>query len=414
LHVAVLNGNLDIVRLLLWKDADVDIKNKAGWTPLHEASKNGSLEICSALLHKNADPKVTTGDGSSALHYLVSRKFDDADLPLQEEVISQMLALGADVNHHTNSNEETPLHYCAMRGLNAVARILLDRGANINVKNKRGYTPLHIAILQAQQEMLKIFLEYGADMTISSKDGTCTELAKGNAQMLQIINEHANKTTPLPSPTKSKAPDQSTPDQSTNDQAMKKVSSRRSLPPVPPKKGEDVSKLPYYYGTLERSVAEQMVTAYAKDCLMLRASSVKDCFALTVCSKTNQHIMHLLVYPRSSGGYSIQDCEDTNTYGSLSELISKSPICAGFAALAKKEDPTPPSQQQPSTPPSSTQPSPVQSPTPPPQQPNNLKVQLEKAQNIIATTLSSINQKDALTKNKEQLKVVLKDLTSLL
>jgi ankyrin repeat protein len=50
--VAVLSGNLDMVRLLLWKDADVDIKNDAGWTALHEAAKNSTLEIFDALLDK--------------------------------------------------------------------------------------------------------------------------------------------------------------------------------------------------------------------------------------------------------------------------------------------------------------------------------------------------------------------------
>lgn len=30
LHIAVISGNLEMIRLLLWKDADVDIKNETG------------------------------------------------------------------------------------------------------------------------------------------------------------------------------------------------------------------------------------------------------------------------------------------------------------------------------------------------------------------------------------------------
>ena len=41
-----------MVRLLLWKDAQVDLKTATGWTALHEATKNSSLEIIDVLLHR--------------------------------------------------------------------------------------------------------------------------------------------------------------------------------------------------------------------------------------------------------------------------------------------------------------------------------------------------------------------------
>lgn len=40
-------------------------------------------------------------------------------------------------------------------------------------------------------------------------------------------------------------------------------------------------------------------------------------------------LTHFLVYPRNSGGFSIQDCDDTNTYANLNELITKSPVVKG-------------------------------------------------------------------------------------
>ena len=64
LYAAVSSDNLDMVRLLLWKDADVQQRHKTtGWTVLHEATKQASLEICDILLHRGANPNVTSPDG---------------------------------------------------------------------------------------------------------------------------------------------------------------------------------------------------------------------------------------------------------------------------------------------------------------------------------------------------------------
>jgi hypothetical protein len=177
---------------------------------------------------------------------------------------------------------------------------------------------------------------------------------------------------------------------------------KRTLPTPPPGK-LDPSKLPFFYGNLDRSSAEHMVSTYGRDCLMLRASSVKDCFALTTFSKAQQTIMHYLVYPRSNGGFSIQDSEDTNTYPSLTELVAKSPVCAGCVPLNKKEEGA--AQPSPSAP--APAPSPVQTLL-------QLKANLEKLQQAVTVTLASLQQKDALEKNKEQLKNAIKDINPLL
>ena len=156
LHNAVHKGNLDMVRLLLWKDADVDLKTPTGWTALHEAAKNSTLEIVDILLHKGANTNAETADGVSPLHYLVSRKF--ADSILHKEVLNSMLEMGADINNAKNANVETPLHYAVGAGSLEGAQFLVEHKANVNMQNRRGYTPLHIAVLQSMPEMVKLLV----------------------------------------------------------------------------------------------------------------------------------------------------------------------------------------------------------------------------------------------------------------
>jgi ankyrin repeat protein len=57
------------------------------------------------------------------------------------KAVAAAIDLGADINA-TNQAGDTALHAAATRGLNTVVQLLADKGAQLNVKNKRGLTPL--------------------------------------------------------------------------------------------------------------------------------------------------------------------------------------------------------------------------------------------------------------------------------
>ena len=64
LMLAALGGNLDIVNRLLARDADV---NKTGWTPLHYAATRGHLDVMRLLLDKNAYIDAASPNGTTPL-----------------------------------------------------------------------------------------------------------------------------------------------------------------------------------------------------------------------------------------------------------------------------------------------------------------------------------------------------------
>ncbi|WP_353276290.1 ankyrin repeat domain-containing protein [Wolbachia endosymbiont (group B) of Villa cingulata] len=55
LHRAVQGGNLDIVKFLVDRGADVDSKNKDGRTPLHDAALEGHNGVVKTLLERGAN-----------------------------------------------------------------------------------------------------------------------------------------------------------------------------------------------------------------------------------------------------------------------------------------------------------------------------------------------------------------------
>ncbi|KAF7667011.1 hypothetical protein LDENG_00083310 [Lucifuga dentata] len=58
IHEAVLSGNLECVKLLVYHGADIHQRDEEGWTPLHMACSDGFPHIARYLLSLNADREL--------------------------------------------------------------------------------------------------------------------------------------------------------------------------------------------------------------------------------------------------------------------------------------------------------------------------------------------------------------------
>jgi hypothetical protein len=65
----------------------------------------------------------------------------------------------------------TPLHYAAWKGRIEIARLLLQNGAEVNVRNNDGNTPLHWAAEQDDVDILHLLVENGVDLEAQNNDG---------------------------------------------------------------------------------------------------------------------------------------------------------------------------------------------------------------------------------------------------
>ena len=64
LMFAALGGNLDVVRLLVDRGAEI---NQSGWTALHYCAWIGQTEVCKFLLDKGADIDAVSANGTTPL-----------------------------------------------------------------------------------------------------------------------------------------------------------------------------------------------------------------------------------------------------------------------------------------------------------------------------------------------------------
>jgi ankyrin repeat protein len=121
----------------------------AGTTPLMRAARAGDAAVMRTLLAKGADPTLATKDGNTALLFAAGIGYRDKNTKGTEsealEALKLAVSLGLDINGENNKGE-TALHGAAFRGADSLVQYLVDHGANLNAKSKRGLTPLDEAM----------------------------------------------------------------------------------------------------------------------------------------------------------------------------------------------------------------------------------------------------------------------------
>jgi len=173
LHHAANSGHLPVVRLLLRRwDIQVDAPAKSGDTPLVRAAWQGKDEIVSLLMERGADinfamdPRKDTPLIRAAAYSeegvvrLLLRHGADVDRVCEGRwtallhaadtgnivIAGLLLDHDADTEIETTVLKDTPLIKAAWRGHKGVVQLLLNHGANVTKKNKRGLTARHFMV----------------------------------------------------------------------------------------------------------------------------------------------------------------------------------------------------------------------------------------------------------------------------
>jgi ankyrin repeat protein len=221
LHYAIRRDQLAAAEFLLQRDADTEVRNAYGRTPLLlVARETGNNEMARLLIAAGADVNVLDRFGASPLGLAAWRGFrglvnlflDEAatlppadsweakslamfgaekglerlfllcadsgvDLGMRNEsggsmlhsasqggselIVARMLDMGYDVNERDRYGR-VPLHYAAELGREAVAQTLLDRGADIDARSLAGETPYNTAEAVGREAMARFLAAAGA------------------------------------------------------------------------------------------------------------------------------------------------------------------------------------------------------------------------------------------------------------
>jgi ankyrin repeat protein len=150
LMIAVGEGHLQVVRLLLHRSADVNGGGVAGFTPLMESVRHRRADLAELLLKNGAKPNQLNDYGDTALLFAANEG--------ETRVIDLLLRHGADIN---GGKGQTPLAMAVEIGWKDAVKLLIARGADVNRRRPGFRTPLEIALLQPDEEITALIREAG-------------------------------------------------------------------------------------------------------------------------------------------------------------------------------------------------------------------------------------------------------------
>jgi len=153
--------SLELVRKLVAKGANVNARmtkeprdgnrnmlNRIGATPFVMAAKSADVPLMRVLLESGADPKIKTNDGTSALMAAAGvGVYGPGESPGTHEEALEAVKLayeagGGDVNDVNRDGETALLGAVYRGGAVPVIQFLSDKGAKLDVANKKQWTPL--------------------------------------------------------------------------------------------------------------------------------------------------------------------------------------------------------------------------------------------------------------------------------
>jgi len=161
---AIRSGNIAVLKALVAKGVKYD---KEGMLTASIGSRGGptaTLELYKYLEELKLSPTVVSATGENILHYVVRRA-------KQLETINYFISKGVDINK-ANNEGLTPLMYAASANpdLETIST-LISASKNINQVDKKGASALALAVRRNSPEVVKLLIEKGADVNLIDKEG---------------------------------------------------------------------------------------------------------------------------------------------------------------------------------------------------------------------------------------------------
>lgn len=212
LHLAVINGNIDVINLLLGqKGIKVNSQNEKGLTALHLATIKDDTKVIELLLGQKGIQvdartiQMTTLDMLTAIG--AEDVVKDADVrivggctPLHFAIVFASTAAVEKFMGHANVNavdecNRTTLHWAAAEGNTEKVRILITHNADVNTRDNIGNTPLHYAVINGHKAVVSFLIdEYKVDVNVKNQTGlTALDIAtaNNNTDIIELLKHKA-------------------------------------------------------------------------------------------------------------------------------------------------------------------------------------------------------------------------------
>ncbi|KAG8434369.1 hypothetical protein GDO86_012666 [Hymenochirus boettgeri] len=184
LHYAAYGNQAGVVRVLLTRGANAELLNNAKCTALYIAVNKGFTEVVQVLCSPNCAINMQDSFGDTPLHYAIT-----ADFRSIIEILTEVPSIDFTVQNHQGFNL---LHQAALKGNSLAVRKILERARQlVDSKKEDGFTALHLATLNNHQEVVEILIKEGrCDVSLrNNRNQTPLHLAvtQGHINLVQLL-----------------------------------------------------------------------------------------------------------------------------------------------------------------------------------------------------------------------------------
>ena len=168
---------------ILSKNVNIDKQNKLGQTSLIIASHNGNLEVVKMLVNKGADINIKDNlDNSALMHSL-----------LQNYPSISMFLLDNNANIDSNNDNVSPLNVAADIGNYEITKKVIEMGADIQNRTISGETPIFNALYSKDRETIDYLLSKDVKIIDRNKEGTTTLMLAVKANRFDLVKKQIEK-----------------------------------------------------------------------------------------------------------------------------------------------------------------------------------------------------------------------------
>jgi cytohesin len=191
--IAAETKDTKMVGILLDRGANIEMTNKYEKTPLLAMIENGKhyLDMIKFLLSRGANVEARDEDNNTPLI--------NAALKSDANIMRVLLDHGADINAtgtFEKDKEMTPLMICSYISKYAnedCMELLIERGADLEARNSKGYTALLLAGKRNADDHVRLLLKAGSNVHVVTKKGKdIREIAGKHDDSWRLIEKHLN------------------------------------------------------------------------------------------------------------------------------------------------------------------------------------------------------------------------------
>lgn len=171
LNLAVTNDLKLLFELFIQSGANVNLADKQGRTALFEAAFDVELkaDMISTLIAHGADVNSATSDGWAPL-LVMAYKNNSKDEVLISKLVTEFLKAGVNIDHK-NSNGATAVKIATEQNKKMFLKVLLEKGANPDTPDNSSWTALMKAINMGDKGLFNLLLNANASPNVKADDG---------------------------------------------------------------------------------------------------------------------------------------------------------------------------------------------------------------------------------------------------